>query len=335
MAFSTAGLPVDEQFGAWRDACSPVVELSEPAGRQPGYLAKYEMWKLGPFVLSTVTAPGVTCRRSKAQIRRDSLDHWVVSVSRRYAHGPRTRAGAARGRGGVPYILSLDEAFDSRCTNIDWLCLFVPREVFPELGSTIDRCRHLLLDSAMGRLLGSYLISLERQVSIMTDAELPRVVAATRDMIAACVAPSVHNGLVNESRLELARLERVRQVIRQNLRSPTLAPKRLSKLVGMSRSQLYRLLEPVGGVARYIQAERLREAHRALSDPTNDRDIYQIGEDLGLFNASSFSRVFRREFGYSPSDLRMAALSGQHIAPVSKSAVSVAKADVVSWLRQL
>ena len=108
------------------------------------------------------------------------------------------------------------------------------------------------------------------------------------------------------------------QAIRQNLRSPTLTPKRICRLVGMSRSQLYRLFEPMGGVARYIQAERLREAHRALANPDNLRDIHEVAEDLGFFDASAFSRIFRREYGCTPSEVRSAALAELSETPLRR-----------------
>jgi len=58
----------------------------------------------------------------------------------------------------------------------------------------------------------------------------------------------------------------------------------------MSRSNLYRLFEDTGGVARYIQRERLLEAHAVLTNPANSQSISAIAEDLCFADASSFSR---------------------------------------------
>jgi AraC-like DNA-binding protein len=84
----------------------------------------------------------------------------------------------------------------------------------------------------------------------------------------------------------------------------------------MSRSSLYRLFEDIGGVARYIQSQRLLEAHAVLSDPATTKSISAIAEDLCFADASSFSRVFRREFGHSPGEVRSAALAG--LAPPAR-----------------
>jgi AraC-like DNA-binding protein len=120
----------------------------------------------------------------------------------------------------------------------------------------------------------------------------------------------VQRTAVAKSQIDLGRKERVRQAVRRHLRTPTLEPKTLSRLVGMSRSSLYRLFEDTGGVARYIQSQRLLEAHAVLSDPPTTKSISAIAEDLCFADASSFSRVFRREFGHSPGEVRSAALAG-------------------------
>jgi AraC-like DNA-binding protein len=65
------------------------------------------------------------------------------------------------------------------------------------------------------------------------------------------------------------------------------------------------MFEPFGGVARFIQAERLARAHAALSDPDDIRSIGRNAEDVGLFDLSSFGRMFRAGFGCSPPPPRV------------------------------
>lgn len=335
LTMSTAGLPAEQQFDAWNEQYGSVIEMLAPADKRGGYPMSCTIWKLGPFALGTVQAPASRYRRTRSQVRRDALDQWVINLVRRGSHYMRTEQAELAVSPGLPYIFSFADAFEGERTDIDWLCLFIPRETYPELGPAIDRCRYQPMYSGMGLLLADYLNALERQLPGVTQAELPSLAAATRAVVASCINPASHDHADVELHLQQARLERVRQVIQQNLRSPTLTPKRISRLVGMSRSQLYRLFEPVGGVARYIQRARLREACRVLSDAEDCRDIQDVAEDLGFFDPSSFSRAFRQEYGCSPREVRIGAQAGARTTPARLAPGALPPADFATLLRSL
>ena len=91
------------------------------------------------------------------------------------------------------------------------------------------------------------------------------------------------------------------------------------------------------GAGKGTQAERLQAAHRALSDPSDGRTIVKIAEDVGMFDASTFSRIFRREFGVSPRELRAAALSGSVGAAASRYELEASRnaTDLADVLRRL
>jgi AraC-like DNA-binding protein len=104
-------------------------------------------------------------------------------------------------------------------------------------------------------------------------------------------------------------LQCARQIVARNLAAPDLGPAKLGRELGMSRSKLYRLFEPVGGVAAFIQKERLRKAMELLNAGSEQRPICVIATEVGFPDHSTFSRAFRREFGVSPRDVRESAIA--------------------------
>jgi len=152
-------------------------------------------------------------------------------------------------------------------------------------------------------------------------------------MLAACLAPSVDCEAAAGRQVDLTLMERVRRAVRKHLRSPSLGPDTLCRAAATSRSQLYRLLEGEGGVARYIQRRRLSESFGILCDVSNTFSIAAIAETLCFADASNFSRAFRREFGMSPSEVRAAALVGAAPATPTKVAAGSETSSFADCLR--
>ena len=311
---TTRHLPATEQFDFWRSCNGNMLEhMAQAAPPKAGFLADAATWRFGNFAMMTADISAGRYRRTPAHIRRDGIDHWVLTIA---THGERVfRSGDTVQvmRPGRIFVGSLDQAFETARTGSGWIHLYVPRDVFPEIGSAIDAMRLNPLDTPMGHVLHDYLTLLAARMPEMREADAAQLAAATRAMVAAALVPSADRRAGAAAPVHEVQIARGRRIIRENLRFATLGPDRLCRLVGMSRSQLYRLLEPHGGVAAAIQAERLRAAQRALCDPTDTRTIARIAEDVGLFDGSTFSRMFRRAFDVSPREMRLAALSGQAV----------------------
>jgi AraC-like DNA-binding protein len=142
-------------------------------------------------------------------------------------------------------------------------------------------------------------------------------------MVAAAVEPSLDRVACAKKQIDLGRLERLRQTVQKHLHTPSLGHAMLCRAVGMSRSSLYRLLEDVGGVERYIRSQRLLKAHATLARPTSRLSISAVAEGLCFADLSAFSRAFRREFGYSPSAVRAFAEARAIRSPAAGSSTDV------------
>jgi AraC-like DNA-binding protein len=308
--FTTQPFRSQDQFEAWREWYGSVLDVLPKNGLRDEFAAKTYIWKFGGLAMSRTSAPPVDVVRTKGHLRRDPVDHWVISYCSRGAHSASTAGTTLEVPARVPYLWSLGQEFLHERTHVDRVQLILARDAYRDIAPLLDAACGSTLDTPLGRLLGDYMIALEGRLPDLTEADFSGIAEALGAMVAAAAAPSADRVAAAGPQIDVGRKERVRQVVRKHLRTPTFGPSILCRLVGMSRSNLYRLFDDIGGIARYIQRERLLEAHAVLTDPVRPQSISAIAQDLCFADASSFSRAFKREFGQSPGDLRAAARAG-------------------------
>src|SRR5215468_9173350 len=106
--FTTKTLPRREQFEAWcawYGSTFDVIRSPQPVDR--GFPATHLNWKLRGLAVSRVSAPPLHTERTKAAIRRNPLDHWVVSLNRGGTMDTSMRGRAVRVPPGIPFIFSM------------------------------------------------------------------------------------------------------------------------------------------------------------------------------------------------------------------------------------
>lgn len=263
--FSTQAFRPRDQFEAWREWYSSVFEVMprDPIG--DGFPGEIRLWNLGGLAISRTIAASSQISRTKSHVRRDPVDHWVISYCARGAHLAKTGDTELEVPARTPYLWSLGQEFLHERTHVDRVQFLMARDTFRDIGHLLDAICGSVLDSPLGHLLGDYMMALEGRLAAVTESDFPHVTKAVGAIVAAAIEPSAERMAIAQRQIDLGRKERVRQAVRRHLRTPTLGPKNLGRLIGMSRSNLYRLLEDMGGVTRYIQRERLLEAHVILS----------------------------------------------------------------------
>ena len=302
--FSTDDDDLAHQFEAYRTWMASIVDLQpiDAAAARGGFHASQTIWSFGALRLLRETCDPVEGRTVAARGRPSAVDHWVLAL---HEVGDITvRSGDAvrqTAPGGV-CLAALIHASHLRQDRSEALYLFIPRDqVSQAVAARLDRLHNRNLLGPCARLLADHLLSLERNLGDTPASARADVAAATLELIRACL-PGAEPGDRAGSAREQALRERARRHIRCNVAAP-IDPGALCGLLGISRSQLYRLFRAEGGVAAIIRAERLAAAREALADPVDGRRIFQVAESFGFGSAEEFSRAFRHEFGCRPSDV--------------------------------
>jgi AraC-like DNA-binding protein len=336
LSFSTLELAPGDQFAAWQAHMAPLVEVKLPDDKSPddGFPADHTAWNLGGMLIAQQHAPAHSYIRSAAKLRSSSIDHWYIALPRTGRSWTEVDRRVAEGEPGKLEIRSLGYPFRGRTTDSESLFLYLPRDLFSDVAATLDAKNNSILFGNVASLLVDYVNSIEARLRGLTAEDLPRIVHATRSMIIACLAPPAEHAAAAEQLAGVALMERARRYVQNNLDTPHLTPDSMCRALGVSRSRLYQLFEPSGGVLHYIQSRRLLAAHIALSDPADSRRIVEIAEAFGFSSAANFSRAFSKEFGYSPREGRTTV-----VLPRPANSVSPAGHEKASsfegWLKAL
>ncbi|MER8824411.1 helix-turn-helix domain-containing protein [Mesorhizobium sp. M0991] len=336
LPFSTLELAPEDQFGAWQAHMAPLVEVRLPDHKSldDGFPADHTAWNLGGMLIVQQRAPAHSYMRSAAKLRSSSIDHWYIALPRTGRSWTEVDRRVAENQPGRLEIRSLGYPFRGRTTDSEGLFLYLPRDLFADAAATVDAKNNSILSGNFANLLLDYVNSIEARLRSLTADDLPRIVHATRSMIIACVAPPAEQAAAAEQLTSVALMERARRYVHHNLDAAHLTPDSMCRALGVSRSRLYQLFEPSGGVLHYIQSRRLLAAHVALSDPADSRRIVEIAEAFGFSSAANFSRAFSKEFGYSPREGRSTV-----VLPRPANSVSLAGQEKASsfegWLKAL
>jgi AraC-like DNA-binding protein len=313
--FSTEGLARPDQFAAWRDSFSPMLELADADPTTAYFGGRQKLWDLGSLVLAQISTDSLSFSSLPGYVRRDPLDHWTMTVLRWGQIRTDAGRGAFAAGPGEVQIHSLGRSFNGAVDKSEMLVLFVPRDLSVETAATLGSAEFSTLGTGMGGLFSDYLTDVANRLPTLTQTDLPGLVAATRAMILACVSPSADHIEAAEGPIANVLLERARQLVHSRLLDPKLGSELVRRELGVSRTRLYNLFEPFGGVMHYIQHRRLLSAYAALTDPNDRRLIFQIAEERAFSDGAEFGRAFKRAFGYSPSEVRNRGGGGVPIRP--------------------
>ena len=109
-------------------------------------------------------------------------------------------------------------------------------------------------------------------------------------------------------------LQNLNTQIEEHLSDDSLTIKKLTRLAGMSRTNLHRKLTKTIGMSatRYLRFVRLNRAARLLLDEP-EWSIYQVALEVGFGSQSYFSTRFRELFNMSPGKWRIVGGKLEHL----------------------
>jgi len=316
-------LPREHRFAAFREATRPVFD-SVPLGDERLFDFSAEAYWLGDVLpLRMAYGPHVRIRSSR-QARTDATEQIAV---RFHLHG-RT----AMRVGDYPAVIGTDQVYlyDVRhemrfeVSAGETLGVGIP---YRRLDLAPFKQTPVIVwpvASPKGRILTNAVMTLWHELPGLPSEEAEDLAAGLTGLI---------NGLLASRRtpeeqrtVERAALAAMLAHIDRHLHDLSLDAAALCRRFNCSRSHLYALFRPFGGVERYIRDQRLERCFtELLESPPHRGRISALVERWGFEDHSHLHRAFRARFGIAPSEiagagvaLRPAAASGRPERDISR-----------------
>lgn len=164
-------------------------------------------------------------------------------------------------------------------------------------------------DVGLGRVINPFFVELGRNLDQLAGTGAGRLVHSALDLLVTMLIQELHcrNGAANDPSRSLAR--EVREYILDNLDDPGLTPSSVARAHHISTRHLYALFADGGEpVSAWIRSRRLECIRRDLLDPLHAaRPVSRVAARWGLTDAAHFSRLFKAEYGESPTSYRLRA----------------------------
>ena len=296
--FSTRNVPPEQRHDLYRREVLVALDARDP---EPGFSANITSLRLGAHAFYVTETGGQSMFRTPEMIAADGHDAYIVQFNIAGSHtGDFDGVPFSAGPGEVG-ICDLARPMQLQSTAVKVLTTFLPRAQVKAVVPGIE-LHGMVLDGNRAGLLIEHLTSVTRWFPQLIPETLPGITRATIELLGACLA--MEAGRADFGVRESPVLLRARGYIEHNLLEPGLNPAKISEALGVSRSTLYRLFEPLGGVTAYVWERRLHLARAALLDPKRARRISEIAFQCGFSSEAHFSRSFRKAFNIRPSDLR-------------------------------
>jgi AraC-like DNA-binding protein len=302
--FDSSDHSTADRFEIWNNAVSASFDLEVPDGeKRSDIVARESLWMLGTMIMSHGFYSAQRMARTQRKVRQSQLDHYRLSLP--------LRGGATRltiddqrhhVREGQILITDMARADCRLAEQGDRVLIVMPRDAVDALLPRPVDLHGLMPHGPVAALLSAHVRRLPQVLPELRPESAQGVFQATLHLFAAAVAPLGQAPEATRSTISANLRRQVEHYVQCRLMEQDLTADQICGAFRISRTTLYRLMQPLGGVNAYIQRRRLLRIHRLLASPVEHRHLGQIADQHGFKSQAHMSRVYRQQFGYSPSE---------------------------------
>jgi len=297
-----------ELFVKWRDALGEVFEIRATPSEIAGFRGEIDVHASPHYVLS------VTRRSPLSLVRRcttGARGRFAISLQIDGSTTGLAGDGPMQAEAGDVIFIDLTQAITMRESApegfVEGVTLWTARDRILPFVSDENALHGLVLksESPAGVVISATLRAFAKTAPKMRLTDFDALADGLVALAAKSAAPALAQDRNVAASPPLATFVTIRRYIDRNLASPGLGADTIAAEFCLSRASLYRLFEPVGGIAKYIRKARLNRAFQEITAAElSNRRIGHIAYTLGFKNVSAFSRLFQEVYGVRPGEAR-------------------------------
>lgn len=304
---STDGVPAAERLAFWRDGVLKRMEPTAASEARGPFRARLRRISVDGAELVEHISDSVVALRSAARRRIDGCDDISIDVMRHCQTASIDHRGERPLRPGDICVVDYAQPIEVRRSRHAAIGLILPRgRVREAMGGDVDSLAGSSLEArGMTAVLRHHLLTTLNEASFMSPQERVLAVSAAADMALSILQVS-RFGTADSEQFSDGFYRAARRLIDRQCTNADLTPERVAVALGCSRASLYRMFARRGeSVAATIWSTRIERAWRMLTLADGaGLLISDIALRCGFRELPTFTRMFKRRFGMTPSEAR-------------------------------
>lgn len=310
--FDTQSFAPRHRLRRWQQSIGVIFDPSLDDRADPkAFRARVEAAMLGQVIVGHLASQTQRFVRPKHKITADGLDCYMVQVFLKghceVQDGRHIRAV----RPGDIYIIDAAAPLDAIDYGFTHLTVLIPRDLISRFLIRPDGHHRRIIpaETPLAKLLYQFICSVHANSGGMSVddgmAAVAAVLSLTQSLLNARLPEApVH---LDDEAVNLAARAAITDFIEANLSDPDLGPSQLMAALGVSRTRLYQLFEPYGGVTAEVRRRRLRRSLQDLFDRSHGTmRMAEIAYRWGFGSETHYIRAFKRRYDMTPGEARQA-----------------------------
>jgi AraC-like DNA-binding protein len=302
--FDSRELPARDAIDSWYEVAGQSFRIAIDRDHRNQFALTLLALRIGALVATSASTSAQTLDRNATCVRRDGIDQFGFFLQLTGSRAVRAGETETILRPGAVQFFDMAQEDCSIASEGVTATLYVPREVVEQDVPQAARLHGTVFQHLPARLLAHQLVGLfadgadfPNNMARYVERSMLSLAMGCLDTVTSEDAPSRPGVSSGETR------RRIERYIEEHLQDHALDASKIVHDCGVSRSALYRMFQPHGGVHHYIRHRRLRRV-RTILLADDEHTIKEIAFANGFLSQGQLSREFRQTFGVSPRDLR-------------------------------